>query len=261
LFDTGAFVGRQKRMKETVMLRKAYSYGCVMAPLPEGAAARIREIAAAIPDEDIYESEDGEHGREDDVHVTVKYGLHTSDHEEVRKALQGFGPVRATLRRLTAFHAPDFVVLKVSVESEDLIRLNRLVCDSFEFTDSHPEYRPHATVAYLRHRPADPYWYKAAFAGPGLDMDVVIDELEFSDAGGRHTFFDLSGKREAASAKVASLFQIDESRERGRLYMEELKRSDPEEAARLERAIATYNSREQMARRVATATMVATRAR
>ena len=50
---------------------EAYSYGCVMAVLPEPLAEKVRGFAALIPDEDLYDDGSGEHGREDQPHVTV----------------------------------------------------------------------------------------------------------------------------------------------------------------------------------------------
>jgi 2'-5' RNA ligase len=179
-----------------------------MARLPDDAAKRIREFASSVPDEDVYDDEKGEKGREDDPHVTVLYGLHTSDHDEVRGKLSGFGPIKARLGRVTAFHNPDCVVLKVAVESQDLIRLNGFVKRNFEYTDTHPEYKPHATIAYLRHRKDDPYWYKDDFQ-ESLDMDVVIDGLRFSSADGRNTTFGLGAGREALMARRVSASLIE----------------------------------------------------
>lgn len=47
-----------------------HSFGCVFLPLPEGAADRIRMLAAMIPDEDLADS-----GRESEPHLTLLYGL------------------------------------------------------------------------------------------------------------------------------------------------------------------------------------------
>ena len=65
------------------MRREAYSYSCVMARLPEPLASMIREIAEEIPDSLVHDDGSNEQGREDEPHVTVKYGLHTEDPEEV----------------------------------------------------------------------------------------------------------------------------------------------------------------------------------
>jgi 2'-5' RNA ligase len=192
-----------------------------MARLPDDAAKRIREFASSIPDSDIFQDEKGEKGREDDPHITVLYGLHTVDHDEVRQKLADFGPIKARLGRVTAFHNPDCVVLKVAVESPDLIRLNRFLKQNFEHTDTHPEYKPHATVAYLKHRRDDPYWYKDVFQ-ESLNMEVMIDELRFSSADGKKTTFGLGDGREASMARriAASLIETIHPEEIPTLWFE-----------------------------------------
>ena len=58
-----------------------------MMKLPKAMADKVRALSAAIPDELIHDDADGELGREDDPHVTVKYGLHTGDTDEVPRAI------------------------------------------------------------------------------------------------------------------------------------------------------------------------------
>ena len=48
-----------------------------------------------IADSDVY-TEESQYGRENDIHVTVKYGLHTSDTKKVKKIVDGFGPFAIT---------------------------------------------------------------------------------------------------------------------------------------------------------------------
>lgn len=126
-------------------------YGCVLVRLPEEVAALFLEKAAEIPDEQVVALE-GTHvcGRETDPHVTVKYGLHTDDPADVEELLCEYGPVEVTLQGVEAFDSsPEYDVLYVAVESEDLRALNRLITAKLECTDSHPEYVPHATLAYV----------------------------------------------------------------------------------------------------------------
>src|SRR5271165_6966512 len=64
--------------------------------------------------------------------------------------VNGFGSVNVTLGVTSIFKEPDFDVVKFGVESESLYQLNKLICDNLHFTDKHPEYKPHITLAYVK---------------------------------------------------------------------------------------------------------------
>jgi 2'-5' RNA ligase len=178
---------------------EAYSYGCLMAMLPDEVATRIRGFAALIPDEDIFEDGSGEHGRETQPHITVKYGLHTDDGALVASKMSEQVVAHATLGSITAFENEKFTVLKLDIDSRCLHRLNAFVSENFEVTDKYPEYHPHATIAYLR-KGAD--WKKYAcdlFKG----TEVTFDTLLFSCANDVETVVALKGTK-ALAARVAN---------------------------------------------------------
>ena len=180
---------------------EAYSYGCLMAMLPDSVAKRVRDFASLIPDEDIYDDGSGEHGREDLPHITVKYGFHTDDGEEVKTRLEGRYAASATLLGMTAFENEKFTVLKLDVKSDDLHKINGDVSRDFEVTDSFPVYHPHVTVAYLR-KGCD--WRKYAcdiFSG----TEIYFDELLYSTASDVETIIPLfSTESIAASRRIAN---------------------------------------------------------
>ncbi len=60
----------------------------------------IRKIAASIADEDLAAD-----GREETFHVTIKYGLHTGNADEVREIVAGFGPIEITVGKVSMFPA------------------------------------------------------------------------------------------------------------------------------------------------------------
>jgi len=180
---------------------EAYSYGCLMAMLPDSVAQRVRDFASLIPDEDIYDDGSGEHGREDLPHVTVKYGFHTEDGEEVKTGLEGRYAAHATLLGMTAFENDKFTVLKMDVKSDDLHKFNEDVSRNFEVTDSFPVYHPHVTIAYLS---KDCDWRKYAcdlFSG----TEITFEELLYSSATDVETVIPLFEVKEARiAAKVAN---------------------------------------------------------
>ena len=176
--------------------REAYSYGCLLARFPDPVRSEMIKMAKGIPDDDVFEDEDGEFGREDNPHVTVKYGIHTKDVEDVKKALRGWAPVRVKLGKPSVFKNDDFTVLKLNVSGSELHRLNKQICDELKCTDTHPDYKPHATVAYLNKDSDYQQFYDDSLNG----KDMVLDELEFSDADGKKHTIKLEGTPETQIA-------------------------------------------------------------
>ena len=100
--------------------------------------------------EDIYNA-DGKYGREDDIHVTVLYGIHDASDTEAESLLRSERPITLELGGITTFtHNPAFDVLKIDVISPDLRRINKKLRESLEYTDKYPQYHPHVTIAYVK---------------------------------------------------------------------------------------------------------------
>lgn len=174
-------------------LVRGYSYSCLMARFPEPLAQMVRDYGMTIPDERIYDDEDGEMGREDKPHITVKYGLHTSDPREVMSKLEGQPSVRVTLGKTSVFVNGDYVVLKIGIQGRDLFRLNKYVSDVFECTDTFPEYHPHATIAYVVNDPKEPHWFNEYGTDMFDGVEVQFDELIFSVPSGKKYRIPLTG--------------------------------------------------------------------
>lgn len=123
-------------------------YGYVGVRLADDVAGTIRSMASEVRDEDLAED-----GREGDPHVTVRYGFHTTDPEEVKRVVSGFGQIVMKFGGVTVFpgaeSGKDYDVLKVDVLSPDLHRLHERL-GILEHTDTHAEYKPHATIAYVK---------------------------------------------------------------------------------------------------------------
>lgn len=141
-------------------------------------SGHILEMAMSIPDADLAAD-----GREDRPHVTVKYGLHTSEADKVRHAVAGFGPVPITLGKTSLFPANEkqsqrggdqFDVVKIDVESDRLRELNKLIADSLECTDTHPSYNPHVTLAYVKPGLGEKYAGRTDVEGQTLLLDRLI---------------------------------------------------------------------------------------
>ncbi len=158
----------------------------------------IKKMAMRIKDADLAED-----GREENVHVTIKYGLHTDDAEEVQQIVSGFGPVVIKLGKSSLFPAKeagdqrggaDYDVVKIDVvDSPDLVRLNQLISDSLECTDTHPNYKPHVTLAYVKPGLGRKYVGNSDVAG----MQVNCSELVFSNQSHEKSAISLINKKAA----------------------------------------------------------------
>ena len=186
---------------------EAYSYGCIMANLPKDVAARTMAYANLIPDDEIYDNGDEEHGREEMPHVTVKYGLHTDDGKEVKDKLSEQDEAFATLGEITAFdnEGTDYVVLKIDVSSDCLTRLNDFVSNNFDVTDSFPGYNPHVTLAYLKRKPDNPHYYRKYFGRLFDGTEINFKELLFSSADDKDTTIPLKVVNDKAASMATRI--------------------------------------------------------
>ena len=173
-------------------LLEAHSYSCLLARLPQPLALKVRGYGLSIPDERIYHG-DGDMGREDDPHITIKYGIHTTDPDEVREKLAGQRSFRAILGPVSIFNADGYSVLKINVEGLSIRKLNRFVSSSFKCTDTFPEYNPHCTIAYVNKDEADPYWFKSYWTDEFEGIPVEFNSLVFSVPSGEKYNIPLKG--------------------------------------------------------------------
>lgn len=102
-----------------------------------------------IKENNLYKSGDS-FGREENVHVTVKFGIHTKNAKEIKDIVSGFGGFDVEIGMVSKFESDEYDVIKVSVKSPQLHELNKLIADNTECTDTHPKYIPHLTLAYVK---------------------------------------------------------------------------------------------------------------
>jgi hypothetical protein len=133
-------------------LLEGREFSCVMAPAPpEIKDAVIRFGQMFITDDELYSDPDdpGGFGRETDVHVTVKYGLHEADPSpELLRIIEETQPFEILIGPVTLFENEKFDVVKFDVDGEGLRELNRRISE-LPNGDTYPEYHPHMTVAYV----------------------------------------------------------------------------------------------------------------
>lgn len=170
----------------------------------------LQHVQSQIRDEDL-----GEDGRETEYHVTVRYGLHTDDAEDVRPILSGFGPVAMTFGKPTCFlgseSGKDYDVIILPVDSPDLHRLHGLL-GPLPHTDTHPEYKPHLTIAYVKAGLGEKYANEIVYAR--TTFRETVNSVVFSNRLKEKTVIPLDVPPSAPPVDTAVIKGFDENEKR-----------------------------------------------
>lgn len=136
-------------------------YGCMMLKLQVPHWDSILEI---IDERDVWYNPDPngfpKGGKEDNPHITLLYGFHDGvSGDEVAKSIQQLvkDPISLTIKGIGMFEGDDRDVVKFEIESEDLSRINQMLREKFPYSSDFPEYKPHATIAYVKKGEASKY--------------------------------------------------------------------------------------------------------
>ena len=185
-----------KRAKKRILCESTsdnkyiHKYSCAMLNLSDIISDSIKKWAIKnIPTDCLYiDLDDGIEGYEDTPHVTIKYGLHDADPDNLTRLASGFGSIDLTLSTIDVFNTnPKFDVLKINILSDKLMQLNKLICDNMYYTDKFPEYIPHATIAYIKKGTC-----LNLINSPIFDKLIdVIDEIYFTSRSGDEYFIKL----------------------------------------------------------------------
>lgn len=168
----------------------------VMVRLPEGLAQQIRGWGEQhLTDEILYRGKPGDtddYAREWDIHITVLWGVRTDSPLSIldvleRNAVDGFD---MRLGKITLFDTgEDYDVVKVDVKGSGLHALRKLLTDGIEHeAQTHPVYRPHITIGYVKKGLAAELVGNDSFA----DEVAHVDRVVFSSSGGRETVLPLA---------------------------------------------------------------------
>lgn len=161
----------------------SYSKSCLMWNIPDPYADLILAWGRYnISNKNVYNDAEESLGRENLPHVTVLYGLHTKNHETVRKIIEKFPIFPLYFGKITKFSANSekpYDVLKIEVHSNKLHELHDLVKNSMENSETWPTYNPHTTLAYCKPGTCDNLLGKAVFKDT---MTVLVRNTVFSCA-------------------------------------------------------------------------------
>lgn len=176
-----------------------YKFGSTQANIPENSEAHrsIRAAQALIDNDDLA----GDGKNIDKPHVTLRYGLQGDDTKGVKDYLAKQPPFEAKLGKTASFppsaHSDGAAPIIAPVESEHLHRMNREIAKHGDFKESDfPDYRPHATVAYVKPEAAEKY--------TGMDVThgkrFLVTHVAISNKNGEHEEVPLGGKMKAEAS-------------------------------------------------------------
>lgn len=129
--------------------RESEKPGCLMLSLVK----RIKnwgDLLKIIDSDDIY-SKDDIKGLEHDPHLTILFGYESQVTANELKELTSniTKPISLKLVKINYFEADDFDVVKIQVESEDLLEVHKL-CKELPHHLTYENYSPHITIAYVK---------------------------------------------------------------------------------------------------------------
>lgn len=144
----------------------------------------------AIPDEELFIDIDNMHfGREDEIHVTILYGLHSESPQQVRELLTRTKPFEIKLGKIGVFTNSDkFDVVKIDAQSEALTEINLRISKHVVFTNKYLLYQPHVTIAYVNKGKGWKHNNVDVFDG----KRVLVDQITFSSRNGQKTYIKLT---------------------------------------------------------------------
>lgn len=128
-----------------------------------------------VPDADLKEDEDGTAGREDEMHVTLLYGLKGDKVTDRLRSLVGaVKPFEVRLGLVTVFKDSDKQdVIKIDAESPELQDLHYAIEKAVPNVNSYPTYVPHITIAYVKKGRGDRVLGDDTFRGRTFKVDKV----------------------------------------------------------------------------------------
>jgi len=156
-----------------------HKFSSTQIQLPAELHSAFKAATKAIPDSVLAAD-----GRESEPHVTALYGLHDEDPGAAKKIVSRHPPVKGRLGFATLFKNDEHDVVKMDVHSPGLHALNADL-KKLPNSNSHPEYKPHVTLAYVKAGHGDKFDGKAI---PGLTgKSFSADGVTFSSSNGKRT--------------------------------------------------------------------------
>jgi len=183
-------LSRQAEAREVNQPR--YKNASTQVNLAPEQASKVKNAGMMIPDHEL-----AGNGREEQPHITVKYGVHDQAAETLREKLARTKPFEATLGKIKIFppteNSDGASVVHAEVHAPELDQLHKEVAKHVGNKADDFEFRPHVTLAYVKPEVAHKYEGRSDLAG----TKVPINSITVSQRDGRQVEIPL-GRRETA---------------------------------------------------------------
>ena len=130
----------------------------------------------SVTDEDLKVDDDNTAGREDEMHVTLLYGLKPKKvTDQLRSIVEAVKPFEVRLGLVTLFKDSDKQdVVKIDAESPEMQALHKEIEDAIPNVNSYPTYVPHITIAYVKKGCGDKVLGDDTFRGKTFKVDHIV---------------------------------------------------------------------------------------
>jgi 2'-5' RNA ligase len=175
---------------------KDKKFSWVFVDVPKEIMKVHSSVAKKIDKDDLYIEEaekkgDWSYGIETEPHITLKWKLDFDDPQSVIDILKGEKGGTVEISDVEVFENDEHDVLVARVKSAALNKLHKKLTKELEIPDTHPEYKPHITVAYLKKGKAKQYVSMADKAFTYYPLEFDFDEVTFGDTKDKNTVIKL----------------------------------------------------------------------
>jgi len=181
---------------------KDNEWSIIKVQLPQGLAQQIAGWGSQHMNGDILcngetpgrsDSYGPDYGLERDIHITIRWGIHTNDPLAAIRAIDRMRVHSFDVRlgKVSIFDtSPEYDVVKIETSRDGLEQMHKAIPQYLKSEpDTHPTYNPHITIGYVTKGNGD------RFVGvDDFDGEVVhIDRVMFCASNGRETVIPLAG--------------------------------------------------------------------
>lgn len=137
----------------------AFKFGSTQVNIegPSEMSTELERLRDSIPDADLAGKKKVIGGN----HVTVRYGIQSGDVDGIREYLEAQSPFPMVLGKVVVFpaseHSEGACPVVVEILSHDLHRMNQELPEHGDFKTADYDYKPHATLAYVKPEVAEKY--------------------------------------------------------------------------------------------------------
>lgn len=153
-----------------------YEYSCTKIDLPDDLSESVISWGEKnISEKDLFIEDDVAKGRENDIHITVLYGITDQKPHKTSKVIKETKPFEVRLGLINAFKDnKKYDVIKIEVESGDLERLHYELRDKINNENSFPTYKPHVTILFAKKGSADKFIGDETFKGKTFMVNKIV---------------------------------------------------------------------------------------